>query len=84
LYKDATLFFSQDGIVTVTNVVPMMDWLDAMLSSLATTALVPAVKHALTFACWLMDKYYSKMDLLNVYHIAMGMYPSFFIMHILS
>jgi hypothetical protein len=61
-----------------------MDQLDAMLSSSATTALAPAVKHALTFAHQLMDKYYSKTDLSNVYCIAMGMYPSFFIMHILS
>ncbi|KAI9452712.1 hypothetical protein F5148DRAFT_985885 [Russula earlei] len=73
--KNVTLFFSQDDIVTITNVVPTMDQLDAMLSSSATTPLVPAVKHALTFVCQLMDKYYSKTDLSNVYHIAMVLHP---------
>ncbi|KAI9463009.1 hypothetical protein F5148DRAFT_982533 [Russula earlei] len=73
--KNVTLFFSQDDIVTITNVVPTMDQLDAMLSSSATTPLVPVVKHALTFACQLMDKYYSKTDLSNVYCISMVLHP---------
>jgi hypothetical protein len=51
----------------------MMDWINTMLSSSATTPLAPAIKHALTFARQLMDKYYSKTDLLNMYRIAMGM-----------
>lgn len=72
MYKDATLFFSQDNIVTIANVVPTMDWIDKMLSSSTMTPLTPAIKHALTFACKIMDKYYSKTDLSNVYHIAMG------------
>jgi hypothetical protein len=84
MYKDTTLFFSQDDAVTIANMVPTMDWIDTMLSSSATTPLAPAVKHALTFACQLMDKYYSKMDLSNVYHIAMGMYSSIFFTYILS
>jgi hypothetical protein len=73
MYKDATLFFSQDNVVTIANVVPTMDRIDDMLSSSAKTPLNPAVKHALTFARKLMDKYYSKTDLSNVYRIAMGM-----------
>jgi len=84
MYKNATLFFYQDNAVTITNVVPMMDRIDAMLSSSAMTPLAPAIKHALTFACWLMDKYYSKTDLSNMYHITMGMYSSVFITWILS
>jgi len=84
MYKDATLFFSQDDAVTITNMVPMMDRINTMLSSLATTPLAPAIKHALTFACQLMDKYYSKTDPSNVYHITMGMYSSVFITYILS
>jgi hypothetical protein len=77
MYKDATLFFSQDNVVTITNVIPTMDRIDAMLSSSAKMPLNPAVKHALTFARKLMDKYYSKTDLSNVYRIAMGMLWSF-------
>jgi hypothetical protein len=84
MYKDATLFFSQDDAITIANVVPTMDWIDAMLSRSATTPLAPAVKHALTFARRLMDKYYSKTDLSNVYRIAMGMYFSVFITCVLS
>ncbi|KAF8235574.1 hypothetical protein L208DRAFT_1153115, partial [Tricholoma matsutake] len=75
MYKDATLFFSQDDAVTITNVVLMMDQIDAMLKSSAMTPLTPAIKHALTFAHQLMDKYYSKTDLSNVYHIAMLLHP---------
>jgi hypothetical protein len=73
MYKDATLFFSQDNVMTIANIVPTMDCIDAMLSSSAKMPLNPAVKHALTFVCKLMDKYYSKTDLSDVYHIAMGM-----------
>jgi hypothetical protein len=60
MYKDATLFFLQDNIVTIANVVPTMDCIDDMLSSSVKTPLNPAVKHMLTIACKLMDKYYSK------------------------
>ena len=76
MYKDTTVFFSQDSAVTIANVVPTMDQIDAMLSSSARAPLAPGVKHALTFACQLMDKYYSKTDLSNVYCIAMGMSQS--------
>jgi hypothetical protein len=73
MYKDATVFFSQDSAVTIANVVPTMDRINAMLSSSARAPFAPGVKHALTFARQLMDKYYSKTDLSNVYRIAMGM-----------
>jgi len=72
MYKDVTLFFSQDNAITIANVVPTMDHINKMLSTSAVTPLTPAVKHALIFACKLMDKYYSKTDLSNVYCIAMG------------
>jgi hypothetical protein len=77
MYKDATLFFSQDNVMTIANVVPTMDHIDAMLNSSAKMPLNPAVEHALTFMRKLMDKYYSKTDLSNVYRIAMGMLWSF-------
>jgi len=77
VYKDATLFFSQDTVVTIAHVVLTMDCIDVVLSNSATMPLTAAVKHALSFAHWLMDKYYSKTDFLNVYHIAMDMSPFF-------
>jgi hypothetical protein len=74
MYKDATLFFSQDAVATIAHVIPTMDRIDAMLSSSSTEPLSPSVKHALSFARKIMDKYYSKTDLSNVYRIAMGMF----------
>jgi len=43
-----------------------------MLSSSVAELLAPSVKHALMFAHKIMDKYYLKTDLSNVYQIAMG------------
>jgi hypothetical protein len=74
MYKEATLFFSQDAIATIAHVIPTMDRIDAMLSDSSTEPLSPSVKHALSFARTIMDKYYSKTDLSNVYRIAMGMF----------
>lgn len=73
MYKEVTLFFSQDAVATIAHVIPTMDQIDTMLSSSSTELLLPSVKHALSFAQKIMDKYYSKMDLSNVYRIAMGM-----------
>ena len=75
MYKEATLFFSQDAVATIAHVIPTMDRIDTMLSSSSTEPLSPSVKHALSFARKIMDKYYSKTDLSNVYRIAMGMLP---------
>ena len=74
MYKDTTLFFSQDSVATIAHVIPTMDRIDMMLNSSSTKLLSPSVKHALAFARKIMDKYYSKMDFLNVYRIAMGMF----------
>jgi len=49
-----------------------MDRIDTLLHDPGTTALTPSVKHALTFARKVLDKYYSKTDLSNVYRVAMG------------
>jgi len=72
IYKDATLFLFQDQVSTITNVIPTMDRIDSLLSDAATELLSSSVKHMLTFACKSINKYYSKTDLSNVYHIAMG------------
>jgi hypothetical protein len=72
IYKDVTLFFSQDQVSMIANVIPTMDRIDALLSDAATEPLLSSVKHALTFAHKSINKYYSKTDLSNVYRIAMG------------
>ena len=74
MYKDVTLFFSQDTVATIAHVIPAMDQINAMLSGSSTELLSPSVKHALSFAQKIMDKYYSKTDLSNVYQIAMGVF----------
>jgi hypothetical protein len=74
IYKDATLFFSQDSAATVAHVIPTMDRIDIVLHGTGDMSLTPSVKHALIFARKLLDKYYSKTDLSNVYRIAMGMW----------
>ena len=74
IYKDATLFFSQDKVSSIANLIPTMDRIDALLSDVPAEPLSQSVKHALTFARKSINKYYSKMDLSNVYRIAMGEY----------
>ncbi|KAI9451886.1 hypothetical protein F5148DRAFT_986311 [Russula earlei] len=72
IYKDATLIFSQDSTATIAHIIPTMDHIDKILHEAGTMAFTPSVKHALTSACNILDKYYSKTDLLNVYQIEMG------------
>jgi hypothetical protein len=72
IYKDATLFFSQDQVLMITNIIPTMDHIDSLLNNATTEPLSSSVKHALTFVCKSINKYYSKTDVSNVYHIAMG------------
>jgi len=79
IYKDATLFFSQDSGATIAHVIPTMDRIDAVLRNTGDAALTPSVKHALVFARKLLDKYYSKTDLSNIYRIAMGTWFPLFV-----
>jgi len=51
-----------------------MDRIDALLKSSSPQPLSPSVKQALKFARAVINKYYSKTDLSNVYRIAMGKY----------
>jgi hypothetical protein len=76
IYKDATLFFSQDQVSTIANGIPTMDLIDSLLSDAATEPLSSSVKHVLTFTHKSINKYYSKTDLSNVYRITMGMISS--------
>ena len=82
IYKDATLFFSQDTVSSITNVIPTMDRIDALLSDVPAEPLSQSVKHALTFARKSINKYYSKTDLSNVYRIAMGEYSDKLLLHL--
>ena len=74
MYKEGTIFFSQASVATIAHVIPTMDQIDTMLSSSSVEPLSPSVEHALSFAWKIMDKYYLKTDLSNVYQIAMGMF----------
>jgi hypothetical protein len=51
-----------------------MDRIDVLLKSSSPQPLSPSVKQALKFARAIINKYYSKTDLSNVYRIAMGKY----------
>ena len=54
-----------------------MDWLNLMLSDTNGQPLSPPIKHALKSARALINKYYSKTDMSNVYRIAIGEYTVF-------
>jgi hypothetical protein len=49
-----------------------MDRIDEMLDDSAGRTLHPSVKRGLAFAKKVINKYYSKTDVSNVYRIAMG------------
>jgi len=84
-YKDVTLFFSQNAISTIAHVIPTMDHIDALLKDITAEPLVPSIKHALTFTYQILDKYYSKTDLSNVYHIAMSkVWPDSYISYLIA
>lgn len=59
-----------------------MDRIDDLLVDSAKKPLAAAVKHALTFAQKVINKYYSRTDMSNIYHIAMGehLYFSLFVL----
>ena len=83
IYKDAMLFFSQDQVSSIANVIPTMDHIDALLSDAPVEPLSPSVKHVLRFARKSINKYYSKTDLSNMYHIAMGELLDILLLHLL-
>ncbi|KAH9962336.1 hypothetical protein BC827DRAFT_1130418 [Russula dissimulans] len=60
IYKDTTLFFSQDTVSTIAHVIPTMDCIDALLNNAVAKPLSLSVKHALAFAHQIINKYYSK------------------------
>ncbi|KDQ49146.1 hypothetical protein JAAARDRAFT_143810, partial [Jaapia argillacea MUCL 33604] len=72
-FKCATLFYSQDTVTTIANVIPSMDKIDELLHpNLPTRVYHPAIQVAMRLGKATMNRYYSKTDLSNIYRIAMG------------
>ncbi|GBE82246.1 hypothetical protein SCP_0406300 [Sparassis crispa] len=68
-YKKATLFFSQDSISTIANVIPTT-------SFAGEQSVPPAIQSVMGLARTTMNRYYSKTDLSSIYRIAMVLHPS--------
>ena len=83
IFKDATLFFSHDGVPNIATIIPAMDCIDEVLATNALDARYSlSIQAALTLGKKTLNRYYSKTDLSEVYRIAMGMYLPFYnIMH---
>lgn len=73
IFKDTTLFFSHDGTLNISTIIPTMDHIDEVL---ATNALGDqysiSIKAALSMGKRTLNCYYSKMDLSDVYRVAMS------------
>ena len=82
IYKDAMLFFSQDQVSSIANVIPTMDHIDTLLSDAPVEPLSPSVKHVLRFACKSINKYL-KTNLSNMYRIATGEFLDILLLHLL-
>ena len=73
IFKDATLFFLHDGVPNIVMVIPAMNHIDKILTTNALNSHYSvAIKIALTIGKKMLNHYYSKMDLSDVYRIAMG------------
>ncbi|KIL58826.1 hypothetical protein M378DRAFT_85881 [Amanita muscaria Koide BX008] len=76
IFKDATLFFSRDGIPNIATVIPAMDRIDEVLATDALdTQYSLSIQAALTMGKRTLNRYYSKTDLSEVYRIAMVLHP---------
>ncbi|KAH9926054.1 uncharacterized protein B0H18DRAFT_876771 [Fomitopsis serialis] len=72
----ATLFYSQDSVFAIANVIPSMDKLDEILNpKSATQQYRPAIQAAMRLGKKVMNKYYSRTDCSSVYRIAMVLHP---------
>ncbi|KAJ6627989.1 hypothetical protein B0H10DRAFT_1778808, partial [Mycena sp. CBHHK59/15] len=83
VFKDATLYFSNENHCTITQVLTTMDKIDDLITVTVVTssvqpggalkcALHPSIKSALKLAKATLNKHYSHTDTSNVYRIAMG------------
>ncbi|TRM61686.1 hypothetical protein BD626DRAFT_570400 [Schizophyllum amplum] len=77
-FKDATLFFSRDGILSnLAAVIPVMDDIDMMLTTAEhDTARPRAIRAAVTVAKRTLNRYYALTDGSDVYRIAMILPPN--------
>ena len=74
VFKDATLFFSRDGIPNLATVIPAMDCIDEVLTTNAIDErLSVSIRAALAIGKRTLNRYYCKTALSDVYQIAMGM-----------
>ncbi|KDQ53983.1 hypothetical protein JAAARDRAFT_107628, partial [Jaapia argillacea MUCL 33604] len=74
-FKHATLFYSQDTVLTIANIIPSMDRIDEVLHPKSSTQTYhPAIQAVMQLGKATMNRYYSKTDLSNIHQIAMGMF----------
>jgi hypothetical protein len=74
LYKNATLYFSQDN-ASIAAVIPAMDCLSSSLDPTTKQRYHPAIVAAMKLAQKKMDRYYSLTDSSAIYRIAMVLHP---------
>ncbi|KAM6490966.1 hypothetical protein JOM56_013586 [Amanita muscaria] len=73
IFKDATLYFSRDGVPNIAMVIPAMDHLDEALTTNTINANISdPIQAALLIRKKTLNRYYSKTDLSGVYRIAMS------------
>ncbi|KAM6495181.1 hypothetical protein JOM56_009804 [Amanita muscaria] len=76
IFKDATLYFSRDGVPNIAMVIPAMDHLDEALATNTINANISdPIQAALLIGKKTLNHYYSKTDLSGVYRIAMILHP---------
>lgn len=80
ILKEATLFFSQEGI-SIAAVIPAMDAIDEVFATgmLNNALLLPPICHALTIGKHTLNKYYSLTDDLDLFCMAIGTFFSSFL-----
>ncbi|KAL0950470.1 hypothetical protein HGRIS_014954 [Hohenbuehelia grisea] len=75
IYKTATVWFSQYSVCAIATVIPTMDRIDELLADAPSKELHPAVKAATQFGKQVMNRYYAKTDLSDIYRVAMVLHP---------
>ncbi|KAF8266786.1 hypothetical protein EI94DRAFT_1583587 [Lactarius quietus] len=76
IFKDATLFFSRDGVPNLATMIPAMDHIDEVLATHTTNRQFSiSIQVALTVGKRTLNHYYSKTDFSEVYGIAMVLHP---------
>ena len=73
IFKDATMFFSHDGTLNITTIIPTMDHIDEVLTTNALDDQFSiSIKAALSMGKRTLNCYYSKTDLSDVYRVSMS------------